>query len=91
MPKSSMDDEVAAADPGDGPGDRSVGPGPADGGGEGLEGEPGDAEVLFDGGVGQGHGEVRFPGPGRAGDQEILGPADPFEGGERVLGGLGDR
>jgi hypothetical protein len=36
-------DEVAAADPGDGAGGRSVGFGPADGGGQCFEGEPGHA------------------------------------------------
>jgi DNA invertase Pin-like site-specific DNA recombinase len=28
---------------------------------------------------------------GRAGDYEVLGPSDPFQGGQRVLGGGGDR
>jgi hypothetical protein len=59
------DDEVAAADPGDGPGDGPVGVGFADRGGEGLQGEPGDAQVFLDRGVGQGLDQVRLPGPSR--------------------------
>ena len=79
-----------AADPGDGAGDRPVGLGLADRGGEGLQGVPGDAQVLLDRGVGEGLDQVRLPGPGRAGDHEVLGPADPFQGDQGVLGGLGD-
>jgi site-specific DNA recombinase len=51
-------DQVAAADPGDGPGNRSVGPGPADGGGQRFEGEPGDPQVFVDGGVREGLDEM---------------------------------
>jgi Phage integrase, N-terminal SAM-like domain len=59
------DDEVAAADPGLGPGDGPVGLGPGDRGGQRFEGEPGDAQVLLDGGVGQGLDQVRLAGAGR--------------------------
>ena len=52
------DDQVAAADPGDGAGDRSVCFGAADRGGEGLQGVPGHAQVFLDRGVGQGLDEV---------------------------------
>jgi hypothetical protein len=58
-----VDDEVAAADPGDGAGDRPVGLGLPDRCGEGLQGEPGDTQVLLDRGVGQGFGQMGFPGP----------------------------
>ena len=51
-------DEVAAADPGDGAGDRAVGLGFSDRGGEGLEGVPGHAQVFFDRGVGEGFDQV---------------------------------
>src|SRR3979490_1505595 len=68
------DDEVGAADPGHGPGDGPVGLGPADRGGQGLQGEPGDPQVFLDGGVGQGLDQVRFAGAGRPGDDEVLGP-----------------
>ena len=61
-----------------------------DRGGEGLEGVPGHAQVLLDRGVGQGLDQVRLACPGRAGDHEVLGAADPFQGGQGVLGGLGD-
>jgi hypothetical protein len=55
--------EVAAAGPGHGPADL----GPGDRGGGGLEGEPGDAQVLLDRGVGQGLDQVRLACPGGAG------------------------
>ena len=84
------DDEAGAADPGDGPGDGPVGPGPADRGDERLQGEPGDPQVFLDRGVGQGLDQVGLARAGRAGDHEVLRSADPFQGGERVLGGAGD-
>ena len=49
-----------------GHGDGSVGLGPADGSGEGLEGEPGDPQVLLDGGVGQGLDQLRLARAGQA-------------------------
>src|SRR5215475_12086093 len=70
------DDQVGAADPGDRAGDRGVGFGPADGGGEGFQGEPGDPEVGLDGGVGEGFDEVALAGARWPGDGEVLVPSD---------------
>jgi hypothetical protein len=56
------DDEVAAADAGDDFGDRGVDSGSADGGGQGLQGEPGDPQVGVDRGVCEGLDEVALAG-----------------------------
>ena len=39
----------------------------------------------------RGLGEVGLAGAAGPGDDQVLGPADPFEGGQGVLGGGGDR
>jgi hypothetical protein len=52
-----------------------------------LEGEPGDVLPGFVGGLAEGLEQERLAGAGRAADDEVLVPANPFQCPQRGLGG----
>jgi predicted DNA-binding transcriptional regulator AlpA len=74
-----IDHQVGTQDTGDRLGDRVVGAVRADQRPELLQGEPGDVLPGLDGRLAQGLEQERLARPGRAADDEVLVPADPFQ------------
>jgi site-specific DNA recombinase len=83
-------DEVGAHDAGDGLGDGVVGAVMPDEGAEVFDGEPGHGHAAVDGALAERLTEVALAGAGRPADAKVLVPANAFQCGQCVLGGLGD-
>jgi hypothetical protein len=79
--------QVRSQDATDGLGDRVVGPVAADQRAELFQGEPGDVLSGFDGGLAEALKQEGLAGAGGPADDQVLVPADPFQGAQCLLGG----